>query len=613
MKAKLIALQNQLAHGLINRRDAIKSALLTLIAGENIVLVGPPGTGKSMIARRMSQALAPSDNHDYFEYLLTKFSTPEEIFGPLSISELKQDRFVRNTDGYLPTSNVVFLDEIFKASSSILNALLTVLNERKYHNGTHAQDIPLQTLVAASNELPNNQAELSALYDRFLVRQLVDYIDDDAIGQLFDLPSPQSVDNAHRLSKGELDSIRQKAHDVTFPDDVQTAIKNIWYKHKQAFKDNSDEWLSDRKLVKVLHLMRISAITNGRDTVDLSDVMLLKDCLWNNPDNIATVRDIIVQELKISSQSTHVSKLTLGDIFRDALSQHNPNYQSTHVSKPTRGEISHQGSGTKDDPIIISNLNELMGLINPNIGKQGYYFKQTADIDCSAIRSWKNIDFKGHYDGQGFDITNHNAQYRYLFNAVSDSTIQHINAVGIMVTKELSNSTISNCKSSLKSINMRGDFAGFAFNASSSFLKQCFVSGSIQRMYSNSKDYPSSIFYSRNNTNKVIQCALSSTNIHHYSSYKNITNNTSVSSNISNEYVYYLHEVTPNQFNQFYFEHILDWDFDRIWEWNDNISEPVLQKNIQSIQSHIPNQTANTPNSKQNIPLQQQLNNNIWL
>ena len=142
MKAKLIALQNQLAHGLINRQDAIKSALLTLIAGENIVLVGPPGTGKSMIARRMSQALAPSDNHDYFEYLLTKFSTPEEIFGPLSISELKQDRFVRNTDGYLPTSNVVFLDEIFKASSSILNALLTVLNERKYHNGTHTQDSP---------------------------------------------------------------------------------------------------------------------------------------------------------------------------------------------------------------------------------------------------------------------------------------------------------------------------------------------------------------------------------------------------------------------------------------------------------------------------------------
>ncbi|TWV84736.1 AAA family ATPase [Moraxella sp. VT-16-12] len=604
MKAKLIALQNQLAHGLINRQDAIKSALLTLIAGENIVLVGPPGTGKSMIARRMSQALAPSDNHDYFEYLLTKFSTPEEIFGPLSISELKQDRFVRNTDGYLPTSNVVFLDEIFKASSSILNALLTVLNERKYHNGTHTQDIPLQTLVAASNELPNNQAELSALYDRFLVRQLVDYIDDDAIGQLFDLPSPQSVDNTHRLSKDELDNIRQKAHDVTFPDDVQTAIKNIWHKHKQAFTDNSDEWLSDRKLVKVLHLMRISAITNGRDTVDLSDVMLLKDCLWNNPDNIATVRNIIVQELGVSGQST-------------------PN--RTNTAKPTpASNASYQGSGTKDDPIIISNLNELMGLKNPDIGQQGYYFKQTADIDCPTVTKWKNMDFKGHYDGQGFSIINYNTKYRYLFNVVSDSTIQRINAVNFGIAKELNNSTISNCKNTLQDTNMGGDFAGFAFKASDSTIEQCFISGSITEVYSESTIEFSGFIYN-GSTSTVTRCALGNikaTNVEHYDYYpiKEMKNSISISTN--ELYVrddspwrsgYYLEEVEPNRFNLYCFEDNLGWNFDDIWDWDDSKNEPVLQKTTQSIQSHTPNQVATMPNPKQNTPLQQQLNNNIWL
>ena len=608
MKAKLIALQNQLAHGLINRQDAIKSALLTLIAGENIVLVGPPGTGKSMIARRMSQALAPSDNHDYFEYLLTKFSTPEEIFGPLSISELKQDRFVRNTDGYLPTSNVVFLDEIFKASSSILNALLTVLNERKYHNGTHAQDIPLQTLVAASNELPNNQAELSALYDRFLVRQLVDYIDDDAIGQLFDLPSPQSVDNTHRLSKDELDSIRQKAHDVTFPDDVQTAIKNIWHKHKQAFKDNSDEWLSDRKLVKVLHLMRISAITNGRDTVDLSDVMLLKDCLWNNPDNIDTVRKIIFQELKISSQST-------------------PNRTNTAKPTPTNN-ANYQGSGTKDDPIIISNLDELMGLINSNIGKQGYYFKQTADIDCSTIPKWKNMDFKGHYNGQGFGIT-HNKKYHYLFNVVSDSTIKRINAVNFGIAKELNNSTISNCKNFLKNANMGGDFAGFAFKASDSTIEQCFIYGSITEVYSGGFTINFSGFFG-SGTGKVIRCALGNiknpnVNLYSYPTNTMVENNISIFGNDLCDYLNMdydflggINSIEPTeidsiQFNQYFFENNLGWNFDDIWEWDDSKNEPVLQKTTQSIQMHIPNQTANTPNSKQNTPLQQQLNNNIWL
>lgn len=589
MKAKLIALQNQLAHGLINRQDAIKSALLTLIAGENIVLVGPPGTGKSMIARRMSQALAPSDNHDYFEYLLTKFSTPEEIFGPLSISELKQDRFVRNTDGYLPTSNVVFLDEIFKASSSILNALLTVLNERKYHNGTHAQDIPLQTLVAASNELPNNQAELSALYDRFLVRQLVDYIDNNAIGQLFDLPSPQSVDNAHRLSKDELDSIRQKAHDVTFPDDVQTAIKNIWYKHKQAFKNNSDEWLSDRKLVKVLHLMRISAITNGRDTVDLSDVMLLKDCLWNNPNNISTVINIIVQELNVTSQSC---------------------INSTNIV-PIKNIINgYQGSGTKDDPIIISNLDELMGLRNPDVGQQGYYFKQTADIDCPTVTKWKNMDFKGHYDGQGFDITNHNKKYHYLFNVVNDSTIKRINAVNVGIAKVLNNSTISNCKNTLQDTNMGGNFAGVAFNSFDSTIEQCFISGSIKEIESN----PIITFWSfclagkyilKNCGLGYIGCSNIKMLVYGCSDESEIEHNVTISTNnfkASDE----LTVIEPTRFNQYCFEYNLGWNFDDIWEWDDSKKEPVLQKNVQFIQADT---TSLSPNSS----LQQQLNNNIWL
>ena len=139
LKNKIIKLQDHLNHGLVGRRDEIKAALLTLLAGENLLLVGPPGTAKSLLARRVASCLQSADNNNdnpiYFEYLLTKFSTTEEIFGPLSISELKKDNFRRNTTGYLPTVRIAFLDEIFKASSSILNALLTILNERQYHNG----------------------------------------------------------------------------------------------------------------------------------------------------------------------------------------------------------------------------------------------------------------------------------------------------------------------------------------------------------------------------------------------------------------------------------------------------------------------------------------------
>lgn len=158
MKQKIKTLLEQLNHGLVEREDTLKSALLTVLAGENMVLIGPPGTGKSLIARRIADSFAHSDDTNshnrYFEYLLTKFSTPEEIFGPLSITELKADRFKRNTAGYLPTVKIAFLDEIFKASSSILNALLTILNERIYHNGADPQKVPLQALIAASNELP---------------------------------------------------------------------------------------------------------------------------------------------------------------------------------------------------------------------------------------------------------------------------------------------------------------------------------------------------------------------------------------------------------------------------------------------------------------------------
>ncbi|MCD8550249.1 MAG: AAA family ATPase [Shewanella xiamenensis] len=189
IKAKLALLLEQLNHGLVDREATMKSALLSILAGENILLIGPPGTAKSLVARRISKIFNENNLADstYFEYLLTKFSTPEEIFGPLSIKALKDDRFKRNTDGYLPSVKIAFLDEVFKASSSILNALLTIMNERIYHNGTKAEDVPLRALIAASNELPTGQEELSALYDRFLVRSFVDYISANKLLHLFDL------------------------------------------------------------------------------------------------------------------------------------------------------------------------------------------------------------------------------------------------------------------------------------------------------------------------------------------------------------------------------------------------------------------------------------------
>ena len=149
-------------------------ALLAAISGENILFIGPPGTGKSVLSRRITNVFS---NVDYFEYLLTKFTTPEELFGPISIKELENDKFHRNIEGYLTDSEIVFLDEVFKANSAILNSLLTIMNERIYHNGYQKENIRTKIVIGASNELPREEYELDALYDRFLFREKINYIE----------------------------------------------------------------------------------------------------------------------------------------------------------------------------------------------------------------------------------------------------------------------------------------------------------------------------------------------------------------------------------------------------------------------------------------------------
>ncbi|MGL5367692.1 MAG: AAA family ATPase, partial [Cetobacterium somerae] len=408
-KEKLKRLIENLNIGLIGKEDIIKTSLLSILAQENLILFGPPGTAKSEISRRISSVI---DTGNYFEYLLTKFTTPEEIFGPLSIKELKEDRFYRKTEGYLPTVQIGFLDEIFKANSSILNTLLTIMNEKVFHNGSKKENTNLISLMGASNENPSNDLELSALYDRFLVRKIVNYIQDDEIDQLFDISGEKFVLNESlKITRKEISDIEENLSKIAIPKDIREVIKKIRLDLKEEFKENNQEEISDRKLVKVLKLLKVAAYTNERDQVDISDVLLLKNCLWNNPENQKVVSDTIINNIKNGYKLIEIS---------------NENKFFGIHNDRTLKKFDFKGMGTESNPFIIEDENDLIHIGTIDYLDKGYYFKQSKDI--SIVSHWHSIGseekpFKGNYNGNNKSITKLN---NALFFKIDGSIIKNL-------------------------------------------------------------------------------------------------------------------------------------------------------------------------------------------
>ena len=275
IKDRVCRIRDSLGTGLVERDLAVRLALLAALSGEHLLLVGPPGTAKSLVARRLRHAFA---NESYFERLLTRFSVPEELFGPLSIKGLEEDRYERLTESYLPTASIAFLDEIFKANSAILNALLTLLNEREFDNGTRRDKTPLVAVVAASNELPEGE-ELDALFDRFLLRLHVGPVSRKAFRELLGLRGSDepSVQERLRLTRDDLDEVQARAEDVEVTNDVLGLLRDL-----RGWCIAEEIPVSDRRWRKVVKLLQTSALTNGRDTVSIWDCWLLQHCLWSD-------------------------------------------------------------------------------------------------------------------------------------------------------------------------------------------------------------------------------------------------------------------------------------------------------------------------------------------
>ena len=321
-------LLQEMNRGIYEKNTEISLSLLAALAGESVILLGPPGVAKSMVARQLKTAFRDAQS---FEYLMSRFSTPDEIFGPVSIQKLKtSDTYERAVEGYLPTADVVFLDEIWKAGPAIQNTLLTVINEKIFRNGNREMHLPLKLLVAASNELPAKGEGLEALWDRFVIRiesrpikleknfrAMLLESHADFSGSTGVLGHADFADNADfsgsmgksgstdfsdlKITAEEYAEWAEKICKIGVKEEVLDAISAIRKSLRAVNVDEAAErrniYVSDRRWKNIVRLLCTSAFMQDREEVDICDLLPIYHCLWQEPEERDAIRNIVIRAL----------------------------------------------------------------------------------------------------------------------------------------------------------------------------------------------------------------------------------------------------------------------------------------------------------------------------
>ena len=288
LRERLNRFRVALGRHFVDKQPLVDLMLVAAVAQEPLLLVGPPGTAKSDLAIKFKDALGLS-GVDYFEYLLTRFTEPSEVLGPIDINELRSGRYLRREQGKLPTARLVFLDEIFKASSAILNALLTVINERKFYQDGVPVPVRLKVLFAATNEVPEH-SELGALKDRFALKAACRSVQETHFVELLDAglesmvnkdlnrkpwveghASLEDVLKAHRYLTLLMARREPRDRELFFREEVMREFRRVI----RTLVREDDVFDSDRKLVKLYRLLRTRAWIVHGGAVEREDLQLL--------------------------------------------------------------------------------------------------------------------------------------------------------------------------------------------------------------------------------------------------------------------------------------------------------------------------------------------------
>jgi len=294
LPTRLAQLARTLESRFLGKEEVIRLLLIATIAGEHAVLIGPPGTAKSALIRMFARLL----HARYFEYLLTRFTEPNEIFGPVDIAAFREGRYQRRIEGMLPEAEIVFLDEVFKSNSAILNALLTLLNERRFTSGGTVLKAPLLSCFGASNEVPSDET-LTAIFDRFILRIRSENLDayhfQDLLqkGIQHEIMALTDATIQPLATAREIQELyRAFSTRMRFSEDFFSAYKGLVFQIRAEGVS-----LSDRRVVKLLKLFAASAYLDGRTRPDASDFFVLKH-IWNNEDQAAILESIVTPVLE---------------------------------------------------------------------------------------------------------------------------------------------------------------------------------------------------------------------------------------------------------------------------------------------------------------------------